>query len=141
MDICKLLVAFGHHRAITKLVHRIDNRNLCAESSKLSFSSFHRLCFRLIQLHKQYLWSVSTKRQPKSSLITKLKHFVSKIMNCNEESTRTFTTIRMKASESWGAYHLSELAESSRKQISCLASRYIPPLFTSPSGDSCILSS
>ena len=125
MDICKLLVAFGHHRAITKLVHRTDNRNLCAESSKPSFSSFNRLCFRLIQLHKQYLWSVSTKRQPKSSLITKLKHFVSKIMNCNEESTKTFTTIRMKASESWGAYHFSELAESSRKQISCLASRSI----------------
>lgn len=98
MDICKLLVVFGHHRAITKLVHRTDNRNLCAESSKLSFSSFNRLCFRLIQFHKQYLWSVSTKRQPKSSLITKLKHLVSKIMNCNEESTRTFTTIRMKAS-------------------------------------------
>ena len=100
MDICKLLVAFGHHRAITNLVHQTDKRNLCAESSKLSFSSFNRLCFRLIQLHKQHLWSVSTKRQPKSSLITKLKHFVSKIMNSNEESTRTFTTIRMKASES-----------------------------------------
>ena len=134
MDICKLLVAFGHHRAITKLVHRIDNRNLCAESSKLSFSSFNRLCFRLIQFHKQYLWSVSTKRQPKSSLITKLKHFVSKIMNCNEESTRTFTTIRMKASESWGAYHLSERAESSRKQISCLASRSISTAIPLPVG-------